>query len=505
MGERIDRERSRARIERDIETLAGPDYTLSDERDLPLRLHATCTATRSPTSPPSSSASDSRVWQDPVGTLIASNVAPGRARVRRRVALRLQPQRRQVRRHARRLHGARGLPPGRRGRRGAPAAADLVPRGGGLRLRPDAARLAHHAAAGHRGGAARDDPRRAWRLVLGLRRGRRLRAGALARVDPRARRPDRLGRGAHRAGPRPAGHRQRASASSRRSSATSTATCTSRGRADHAGATPMDFRLDAAVARRRDDRRAGAARQRARRRRRRHGRRDRGAAGPDQRHPRRRARLARPALGVATCTASCATGSSRSRASAARPAASASSSSQRQELPVQPMDAGVVGALARERGGERRDVPADALGRRPRHAVRGLAGAERDGLRAVRRRPLAHAARAGRPGRRGARRRGRLQRDPADGELSAVPPLGRVGIWSSAFALAPAAELRAAAAEIEELGFGALWFPEGFGTRESLSTAALVLAATERVPVCTGIANIWARDAGRVGDRRRVR
>ena len=30
MGERIDRERSRARIERDIETLAGPDFTLSD-------------------------------------------------------------------------------------------------------------------------------------------------------------------------------------------------------------------------------------------------------------------------------------------------------------------------------------------------------------------------------------------------------------------------------------------------------------------------------------------
>ena len=38
--------------------------------------------------------------------------------------------------------------------------------------------------------------------------------------------------------------------------------------------------------------------------------------------------------------------------------------------------------------------------------------------------------------------------------------------------------MRAAAAEIEELGFGALWFPEGFGTKESLSTAALVLAAT---------------------------
>ena len=44
----------------------------------------------------------------------------------------------------------------------------------------------------------------------------------------------------------------------------------------------------------------------------------------------------------------------------------------------------------RERAGERRAVPPDAIGRRPRHAVRGLAGAERDGLRPVRRRPLAH-------------------------------------------------------------------------------------------------------------------
>ena len=55
--------------------------------------------------------------------------------------------------------------------------------------------------------------------------------------------------------------------------------------------------------------------------------------------------------------------------------------------------------------------------------------------------------------------------------------------------------MRTAAAELEALGFGALWFPEGFGTKESFSTAALVLAATEHVPVCSGIANIWARDA----------
>jgi hypothetical protein len=78
--------------------------------------------------------------------------------------------------------------------------------------------------------------------------------------------------------------------------------------------------------------------------------------------------------------------------------------------------------------------------------------------------------------------------------VSELPALGDVGIWSSAFALAPAVAIREAAAEIEELGFGAIWVPEGFGTKESLSTAALVLSATRRVTVCTGIANIWARD-----------
>ncbi len=75
-----------------------------------------------------------------------------------------------------------------------------------------------------------------------------------------------------------------------------------------------------------------------------------------------------------------------------------------------------------------------------------------------------------------------------------MPPLGPVGVWSPAFALAPAAAMRAAAAEIEALGFGALWFPEGFGTKESFASAALILGATERVPVCSGIANVWARD-----------
>jgi probable F420-dependent oxidoreductase len=72
--------------------------------------------------------------------------------------------------------------------------------------------------------------------------------------------------------------------------------------------------------------------------------------------------------------------------------------------------------------------------------------------------------------------------------------LGKVGIWTFALEMVPAAEAQAAAAEIETLGYGALWIPEALG-REAFTHSALLLAATRRLPVATGIANIWARDA----------
>ena len=73
--------------------------------------------------------------------------------------------------------------------------------------------------------------------------------------------------------------------------------------------------------------------------------------------------------------------------------------------------------------------------------------------------------------------------------------VGRVGVWLGALALVPATEERAALARIEALGYGAVWFGEAAVNREALSQAAMLLAASERVAVATGIANIWARDA----------
>jgi probable F420-dependent oxidoreductase len=72
--------------------------------------------------------------------------------------------------------------------------------------------------------------------------------------------------------------------------------------------------------------------------------------------------------------------------------------------------------------------------------------------------------------------------------------IGRVGIWTFSLELQPAARAQEAAAEIESLGYGALWIPEAMG-REALVHAGLLLAGTRRLPVATGIANIWARDA----------
>src|SRR6185295_15354654 len=82
--------------------------------------------------------------------------------------------------------------------------------------------------------------------------------------------------------------------------------------------------------------------------------------------------------------------------------------------------------------------------------------------------------------------------------------LGRIGAWIGAFTVAPAAEARPAAAEIEELGYDALWYPEGLGTRESFTNAAVLLAATDRIRVASGIANIWGRDGVSAANAARV-
>jgi probable F420-dependent oxidoreductase len=73
-------------------------------------------------------------------------------------------------------------------------------------------------------------------------------------------------------------------------------------------------------------------------------------------------------------------------------------------------------------------------------------------------------------------------------------PLGRIGIWTSALDAQPALKAQEAARELDRLGYAALWIPESV-RREALSNAGLLLAATSRIVVATGIASIYARDA----------
>ncbi|WP_163507496.1 LLM class F420-dependent oxidoreductase [Fodinicola acaciae] len=63
--------------------------------------------------------------------------------------------------------------------------------------------------------------------------------------------------------------------------------------------------------------------------------------------------------------------------------------------------------------------------------------------------------------------------------------LGRIGLWHGSSAAG-------AAADIERLGFGALWIG---GADGALSEVAAALAVTSRLVVATGIVNIWRQPA----------
>ncbi|KIF70086.1 F420-dependent oxidoreductase [Streptomyces sp. AcH 505] len=83
--------------------------------------------------------------------------------------------------------------------------------------------------------------------------------------------------------------------------------------------------------------------------------------------------------------------------------------------------------------------------------------------------------------------------------------LGRIGIWSSALRTGngdPAHDeaVGAAAAELEALGYGALWI----GGSPAVTQATPLLAATSTIRVATGILSIWDHEAADVAADRAV-
>ena len=70
--------------------------------------------------------------------------------------------------------------------------------------------------------------------------------------------------------------------------------------------------------------------------------------------------------------------------------------------------------------------------------------------------------------------------------------IGTFGVWTSLLDLHPTDRVRDVVAELDDMGWGALWRPESTG-RDPLITAALWLDACDRMAVATGIAQTYAR------------
>jgi len=73
--------------------------------------------------------------------------------------------------------------------------------------------------------------------------------------------------------------------------------------------------------------------------------------------------------------------------------------------------------------------------------------------------------------------------------------LGEVGAWTFDIERLSAGAAREYVRELESLGVRALWIPESLGSKEVFAHAGLLLAASDRLVIATGIANMWARDA----------
>ncbi|MFC5027235.1 LLM class F420-dependent oxidoreductase [Streptomyces sp. So13.3] len=83
------------------------------------------------------------------------------------------------------------------------------------------------------------------------------------------------------------------------------------------------------------------------------------------------------------------------------------------------------------------------------------------------------------------------------GGTAARESVGRYGIWNAGLRSDDPAlrgEIAEAAAELDELGFGAIWL----GGSSSVEHAARVLDATPRIAVATGILSIWEHEAAAV-------
>jgi probable F420-dependent oxidoreductase len=75
-----------------------------------------------------------------------------------------------------------------------------------------------------------------------------------------------------------------------------------------------------------------------------------------------------------------------------------------------------------------------------------------------------------------------------------VTPTGEIGVWSPQLREGDAHEVAEAATELEELGYDTIWVP-GREHEDLEERLRLLLSATERMTVATGIVSIWTHPA----------
>lgn len=76
--------------------------------------------------------------------------------------------------------------------------------------------------------------------------------------------------------------------------------------------------------------------------------------------------------------------------------------------------------------------------------------------------------------------------------------LGKIGIWSMELRFGDKAERLEAAAELDQLGYGALWVPGAIDDKV-LTDMSELLGATKKAVICSGILNIWKYQPADVG------
>jgi probable F420-dependent oxidoreductase len=82
--------------------------------------------------------------------------------------------------------------------------------------------------------------------------------------------------------------------------------------------------------------------------------------------------------------------------------------------------------------------------------------------------------------------------------MAAMRDISGTGIWSAGLRYGDRAEAAEAAAELEELGYSALWIPDVGGN--VFGAVERLMATTKKVTIATGILNLWMHTAEETAD-----